>query len=156
MAELPAPYHVGIIVADLDVARARLTELLGVRWGPVIRLDAVEYRDADGNDIDLPTAMCYSSGDFSLELIEETPDTVWVRNPHSNLHHLGYWSERFEADSGELGDSMCPLEIAGRRGAHAPAVFTYQHDDVLGIRIELVDAATREAMAPMFEAESDG
>jgi hypothetical protein len=154
MPNLPAPYHVGIVVADLDAARARLTELLGVQWGPVIRLDAVEYRDAAGKDIELPTAMCYSAGDFSLELIEETPGTVWVRNPHSNLHHLGYWSERLEADSAQLG-GMCPLELAGRRGSDAPAVFTYQNDDVLGIRIELVDASDRDAMAALFQPESD-
>jgi hypothetical protein len=29
-------YHVGIVVPDLEAAQAPLTELLGVRWGPVM------------------------------------------------------------------------------------------------------------------------
>jgi hypothetical protein len=154
MAALPAPYHVGIVVEDLDDARARLTELVGVRWGPVIRLDAVEYRSASGEDIELPTAMCYSAGEFALELIEETPGTPWVRNEHSNLHHLGFWSDRFVEDGADLAGRACPLELAGRSGALAPATFAYHRDDVLGIRIELVDAAAREAMRPLFEPEA--
>ena len=43
-------YHVGIIVRDVAAAQARLTELLGVVWGPVVHLDGIDVRDAMGND----------------------------------------------------------------------------------------------------------
>ena len=49
--ELPAHFHVGIVVADLRAARVRLTEQLGVRWGPVMHLDAADYRDGRGRDL---------------------------------------------------------------------------------------------------------
>jgi catechol 2,3-dioxygenase-like lactoylglutathione lyase family enzyme len=154
--ELSPHFHVGIVVADLRAARARLTDQLGVRWGPVMHLDAVEYRDADGRDVELPTTMCYSTGDPCLELIEEVPGTVWVRNEHSNLHHLGAWSADLAGDSASLGAAGCPLQLCGRTGADAPTAFAYHRDDELGIRVELVDAGMRDAMAFLFTPDGAG
>ena len=37
-----------------------MTELLGVVWGPVLHLDAVDYQDGDGVDVVLPSTLCYS------------------------------------------------------------------------------------------------
>src|SRR5580700_9433823 len=95
-------YHVGIVVDDIEAASTRLTDLLGVTWGPIMSLDAVDYRDADGNDVSLPTTMRYSTGDPCLELILEVPGTVWVRNDSSNLHHVGFWVD-------SLGDQGASL-----------------------------------------------
>lgn len=153
MPTLPPHYHVGIIVTDLPAARTRLAELLGVVWGPVLHLDAADYRDGAGADLVLPTTLCYSTGQPCLELIEEVPGTVWVRNEHSNLHHIGVWTEDLVGDSATLNGAGCPLQISGREGDDAPRVFTYQRDDVLGIRIELVDAAIRDTMAFLFQPE---
>jgi hypothetical protein len=44
--------------------------------------------------------------------------------------------------------------LGGRPGASAPASFAYHRDDDLGIRIELVDAAMREAMAFLFRPDA--
>lgn len=152
---MPAPlvphYHVGIVVKDLEAAQAELTEQLGVTWGPVLRLDEVEYRTAAGEDIVLPTAMCYSVEAPHLELIQELPGSVWVCNEHSNLHHLGFWSDDLPGDSDRLSASGCPLEWAGRAGTEAPVTFTYQRGE-LGVRIEVVDGAMREALAGLFTA----
>ena len=122
-------YHVGIVVTDIAAAQARLSAMLGVTWGPVMRLDAVDYRDGAGNDVALPTTMCYSVGDPCLELIEEVPGSVWVRNAHSNLHHIGYWSDRWSATApacragaarsssaaGPVLRPLCPLPITATR-----------------------------------------
>jgi catechol 2,3-dioxygenase-like lactoylglutathione lyase family enzyme len=147
-------YHVGIVVDDIEAARVRLSGTLGVSWGPVLRLGSSAYRDGGGTDLELPTTMCYSTGTPCLELIEEVPGTPWVRNEHSNLHHVGFWSDHLEADSHELGAVGCPLQLCGRAGDDAPVSFAYHRDDHLGIRIELVDASMREAMAFLFEADT--
>jgi len=73
-------YHVGIVVTDIDAASAKLSELVGVTWGPIMHLEAVEYRDEKGDDVVLPTTMRYSTGTPCLELILEVPGSVWVRN----------------------------------------------------------------------------
>ncbi len=146
-------YHVGIIVPDVAEARARFTELLGVTWGPVMHLDTVPYRDGAGNDLELPTTMCYSTGDPCLELVQEVPGTVWARNDHSNLHHIGYWSDQLAAQSRELAAVGCPLQLCGRAGEDVPVSFTYHRDDDLGVRIELVDASMRDTMNFLFQPD---
>jgi len=155
MPVLPPHYHVGIVVADITTARARLGQLLGVRWGPVMHLDEVSYRDRAGTDLVLPTTMCYSTGDPCLELIQEVPDTVWVRNEHSNLHHIGFWTEQLLGDDSALAEAGCPLQLCGRDGEAAPVSFAYHREDSLGVRVELVDASMREAMSFLFRPDAD-
>jgi glyoxalase/bleomycin resistance protein/dioxygenase superfamily protein len=145
-------YHVGIVVPDIGAAQVELSDQLGVTWGPVLRLDAVDYRDGSGEDIVLPTAMCYSVESPHLELIEEVPGSVWVRNEHSNLHHIGFWSDDLPHDSARLAGSGCPLQLCGRAGLQAPVSFAYHRND-LGVRVEVVDATMREAMAFLFQRD---
>jgi hypothetical protein len=153
MQKLGSHYHVGVIVADIHAARARLRELLGVQWGPVMHLDQVSYRDGSGADLTLPTTMCYSTGDPCMELIQEVPGTIWVRNEHSNLHHVGFWTDDFRVSSGELTAVGCPLQLCGRDEHAAPVSFAYHRDDELGVRFELVDASMREAMDFLFRPD---
>ncbi len=149
----PGPlYHVGIVVPDVSAAQTAFTEQLGVTWGPVLRLDAVEYRDGAGQDVLLPTTMCYSVDGPHLELIQEVAGSIWVRNEHSNLHHIGLWSDDLTADGSDLTGAGCPLQLCGRSGAEAPVSFAYHRND-LGVRIELVDAALRETMGFLFEPD---
>src|ERR1700693_85229 len=135
-------FHVGIVVPDLQAARARLADLLGVGWGPIIESDAIELRDGVGNDLVLPNKICYSTATPYLELIEEVPGSEWECNEYSNLHHLGFWSGALVADSGHLSTAQCPLTFCGRESGHAPSMWAY-HQDPLGVRVELVDAALR-------------
>ncbi len=146
-------YHVGIVVTDIEAANAKLSDLLDITWGPVMHLDATEYRDQAGNDVVLPTTIRYSTGVPCLELILEVPGSVWVRNAASNLHHVGYWSDSLGDQSGAFNAAGCPLQLCGRAGTVAPVSFAYHRDDELGIRIELVDASMRDGMQFLFEPE---
>jgi Glyoxalase/Bleomycin resistance protein/Dioxygenase superfamily len=146
-------YHVGIIVTDIEAASTRLSDLLGITWGPVMRFDAVDYRDGSGSDLVLPTTMRYSTGDPCLELILEVPGSIWVRNEVSNLHHVGFWVDGLGDRSAALNASGCPLQLCGRSGEHVPVSFSYHRDEELGIRMELVDSSMRDTMAFLFEPE---
>ena len=148
-APLVPHYHVGIVVPELAAAQHGLTAQLGVTWGPVLRLDAAEVRDADRRDLVLPTAFCYSVEGPHLELIEEVPGSVWSCNEHSNLHHIGFWSDDLPAASAGLTAAGCPLQLCGRAGTAAPASWAY-HRNELGVRVEIVDAGLRDAMAFLF------
>jgi hypothetical protein len=139
-------YHVGIVVPDVEAAMAHFTELVGIEWGPVVETEAFDVRDADGNDLTLPNKLCYSTAPPYLELVQELPGSVWVCNEHSNLHHIGYWTDALPADSGAFSATQCPLEICGREQARVPVNFAY-HRDPLAVRFELVDIA----MKPMME-----
>lgn len=137
-------YHVGIVVPDLEVASARLSDILGVEWGPIME-SSLELRNGDGTDVVVPNRARYSTQPPHLELIEETPGTVWVCNPYSNLHHIGFFSDDLRANARTLSSLRCPLEVMGRDGDRAPVTFTYHHDE-LGVRIEHVDASLREGL----------
>jgi Glyoxalase/Bleomycin resistance protein/Dioxygenase superfamily len=144
-------FHVGIVVPDLDVGLARLAELLGVQWGPIIEND-IQVRDGDGQDLLLPNRICYSTGAPYLEVIQEVPGSPWVCNEHSNLHHIGFFSDALVAESRELSAAACPLELLDGHGNAPPSKFTY-HRDPLGVRVELVNADLRGVMEQfMFRA----
>lgn len=138
-------YHVGIVVQDIEAASLRLSALLGCEWGPIMESE-LDVRDGDGNDLVLPNRARYSVQAPHLELIEEKPGTVWVRNPYSNLHHIGFFTDELSREDRALQSLLCPLEIMGRSGHSAPITFTYHRDDDLGVRIEHVDRALREGL----------
>jgi catechol 2,3-dioxygenase-like lactoylglutathione lyase family enzyme len=137
-------YHVGIVVPDVDAARERLTELLGIAWGPVVETK-VQVQDGQGLPSDVQLKMCYSTEAPYLELIEERAGSPWVCNPHSNLHHIGYFSDSLGADSEGLRAAGCPLDITRRDDAADQTGWVY-HRDTLGIRFELVASADRPMM----------
>jgi hypothetical protein len=137
-------FHVGVVVPDLELGRARLTELLGVEWGPIVAND-IEVRDGDGNDLVVPNRICYSTQPPYFELIQEVPGTPWVCSEHSNIHHVGFFSETLAVDADALSAAACPLELIDGHGGAPPAAFTY-HRDPLGVRIELVNADLRGPM----------
>lgn len=140
-------FHVGIVVPDLEAARARFTELLGLEWGP--RYDGeVEVRDGAGNDLVITNRAYYSTGAPYLELIEGRAGSPWECNDFSNLHHLGFFVDDLGAESAALSSLQCPLQLSGRDGATAPLLFTY-HGDALGVRLEYVDAALRPLIAEL-------
>jgi catechol 2,3-dioxygenase-like lactoylglutathione lyase family enzyme len=144
-------YHVGIVVPDVEAAQAHLADLLGITWGPVLEVDAFDVRafdegGGDGNDLVFPNTLCYSTEPPYLELVLEVPGSVWECNEHSNLHHIGVWTDTLPADSARYTDLRCPLQLCGRDADGSLQQFAY-HRDPLGVRIELVDVA----MKPMME-----
>ncbi len=151
MALLGRLYHVGIVVPDVEAAKSHLSDLLGITWGPVLHVDAYDVRafdegGGDGTDLVFPNTLCYSTEPPHLELVEEVPGSVWECNEHSNLHHIGVWTDALPADSARYTELRCPLQLCGHDADTAPIQFAY-HRDPLGVRIELVDAA----MKPMME-----
>lgn len=155
MSDHRTHFHVGIIVEELESARRRLTELVGVTWGPIMRVPAIDVRDEHGNDIQLPSNICYSAGDPAIELIEEVPGSVWVRNPHSNLHHIGFWSGDLGVETAALTGSGCPVQLCGRSGSLAPAGWAYHGVPDLGVRIEMLDQSMQEMMGFLFRPDQN-
>lgn len=136
-------FHVGIVVPNLESATERFTELLDVTWGPIVEYEQMQLRAGDGTDLVVPSRLCYSTEAPYLELIQEAAGSPWVCNEHSNLHHIGYFSDDLTASTGAFEQARCPLEFAGRIDDVAPATFTVHHDP-LGVRIEHLDVAMRK------------
>jgi catechol 2,3-dioxygenase-like lactoylglutathione lyase family enzyme len=138
----PPVYHVGIVVSDLEAAKIHLTELLGITWGNNMDIEVNAARDRDGNDVEVPFFLCYSREAPHIELIQEVPGTVWECNEHSNLHHIGFWSDSLVDDVTSFVAARCPLQLSGRDGDNAPVQSAY-HRDPLGFTVELVDLSNQ-------------
>lgn len=144
MAELAlqeAPYHVGIVVDDLEATMAAHTVAMGSEWASVQAL-TVELCDAEGCT-STPVRMTYTrQGPTYVELIEAVPGTVWTAS--EGVHHLGVWCDDVDAESRRLeAEGFAPLAWArGRDGKRA--WFAYHSVPGLG-RLELVDRRSRPA-----------
>lgn len=144
-------FHIGIVVPEMSDAMQRLSSLIGIRWGPLIESDT-SVADGAGDISLVHLKSVYSTNGPTIELTEAVPDTIWACNPHSNIHHIGFWSGALAATSEGLRSAGCPLELSGWDPGQAERnVFSY-HQDVLGVRVELVDAALRPVMASMWES----
>jgi hypothetical protein len=143
-------YHVGIVVPSLEDGQAHFADLFGVRWAPVIETPTA-VRMADGSVATVDLRLVYSIDAPHLELVEAVPGSVWDLNPHSNIHHIGFWSDDLGADGTRLHGSGCPLEVMGDSGGSEPLFWAY-HKDRLGVRVELVDGALRAPMESGWDA----
>ena len=137
-------FHVGLVVADIELAMKAIGENLGIAWAPVqnrtqrVRTGAGEVREE-------PIVFTYSSdGPPHVELIQSTPESVWQVTPEGCLHHIGAFADDVTVAPGP-GIS---LEFGGGRG-EKPAGFAY-YVSAGGFRVELVDGSRREQFQEWF------
>jgi hypothetical protein len=140
-------FHTGIVVADLDPALSRLTELLGLGWGAEVSV-AVPVRFPSGEQ-EVDIRFRYSTSEPRLELIEAVPDTLWTPVGESGLHHIGCWSDDLAADTGHLLAKGYRVEAEGLddSGSVAWAYF----GTTSGPRIELIDRSLEPGIRLLFE-----
>jgi len=141
-------FHVGIIVPRLEDALQRFNETLGVIWGPIIEGEA-PFLDGEGSTRTIRLRYSYSCEAPHLELIEEVPDTPWVCNPISNLHHIGFFADDVDSQSDELTGVGCPFEFGSRSAGSGPMMFAYHRDD-LAVRFEFVSETRRSDIDEVY------
>src|SRR4051812_34739717 len=102
-------------------------------WGPIIEREPVDVGDESGSVVDAPFKLCYSTAQPYVELIEEIPGSEWECNEYSNLHHIGFWTDSVDADSGRWSAARCPLSLS--RAVDGEKQMAYHR--ALGVRLEL-------------------
>ena len=134
MAIAGPPYHVAVVVADLDRAMGELGELLGVTWHDPFGGEG--YQLLHGVQVEATSRVTYSrEGPPYLELLQQCSGTVWAE---TGLHHIGIWVDDFKAESARFAEKGAPLEAVGVTADGAWTAGCY-HRTGDGIRIELVD-----------------
>lgn len=129
-------YHVGIVVPDLDRAKAEFAELFGYEWASELAFPT-PVTFADGAEETLDLRLVYSRNQPRVELVQSIGRAPWVPSD-SGVHHVGYWSDDVDADSAALAALGYEREVSG-------GVFAY-HRSPAGARIELVHRSVQEAM----------
>jgi hypothetical protein len=138
-------WHTGVVVDDLDAAKAELGAQLGVTWfegGGEVRL-----RTDDGTRT-VRTAYALSmQGPHHVELCRAVAGTFWTAAPPGHAHHLGYWTEDVAAASASLSQRGMPLVGSVSFDDDSPPVCAY-HRAANGLYVEVVGTALRRLLLP--------
>ncbi|WP_419918195.1 VOC family protein [Candidatus Poriferisocius sp.] len=140
-------YHFGMVVPDLDAAMAEWSAVHGMDWAGVQHREFM-VRQPNGV-VQADFRFTYSiAGPPHIEFISATPGTVWDPSTAGGIHHLGYWSHDLVADARRLADAGYECLASYDNPDHPdgrPLGFTYHWLPTTGLRVELVDAARRQA-----------
>jgi catechol 2,3-dioxygenase-like lactoylglutathione lyase family enzyme len=133
-------YHVGILVTDIEAAKAHFAALLGLTFGEtrVVALKDVEDHGVV-TDVDLPVAYSVEGPPF-LELIEAREGGTWGIQHGEGLHHVGVWQDDLAERVAELLAAGHAAECVVRRpdGTMMATYLDVEHPHVHGTRLELV------------------
>jgi hypothetical protein len=125
-----AYFHVGILVSDVEAARADFAAKLGLEFEPVH-----SQQIATGET----TRFCYSlAGPPYLELVEMTGTGSWSPEQPEGLHHLGVCDPGVPARCAVFGERV---ELIAPGADGAPLVVLTPPEALHGVRVEYFDAA---------------
>jgi catechol 2,3-dioxygenase-like lactoylglutathione lyase family enzyme len=128
-------FHIGILVRDVEAARADFTARLGVEFEPVH-----SQQIATGET----TRFCYSlQGPPYLELCEMTGTGSWSPEQPEGFHHIGVADQDVAARCTLFGNEV-DLIAPGDNGV--PRVVLTRPETLHGVRVEYFD----EKVAEMF------
>jgi Glyoxalase/Bleomycin resistance protein/Dioxygenase superfamily len=140
-------YHTGIIVDEVEAAKAEYSDLMGVTWGAQGSVE-MPILLPDGPKMVTFEYAYTTAGPHRLELVAPIPGTLWAVHGNGHAHHLGYWCGDVAATSAELARRGHPLRVkVGVSEPDEPAGIVI-HQARSGVYIELVDVALRSAMFP--------
>jgi hypothetical protein len=122
------PFQLGLLVQDIEAARAELEQALGITWGPLSEVTMGQW----------PIRMCFSTeGPPFLELIEGPAGSPWDSTTGSRLDHIGFWVNDLDRaiEAGE--QNGLTISQDGRPDGWPEA---YLQTRASGLRIEYLDA----------------
>ena len=136
MTLVKQPFHVGLVVENVETSMDELTRALGVSWGRIQR-KTLTMESTRGT---APVSVCYAysvDGPPYLELIERRDGSVFDT---VGLHHIGVWTDDPASESARLDDMGWPREsvIITGEGGWGGGLF---HTGPAALRLELVDIA---------------
>ena len=143
---LPADlFHTGVVVDDLDAAKAELGARLGLTWSEG-GADVVLITDEGTRTAASAYAMS-REGPHHLELCQSVPGTVWTATAPGQAHHLGYWVDDVAAASAALADQGAPAVACVTVAEGRPPMCAY-HRTLSGLLVEVVNRKMRSFLLP--------
>jgi catechol 2,3-dioxygenase-like lactoylglutathione lyase family enzyme len=138
-------FHVGILVKDVESARADFTAKLGLEF------EAVRSQPLATGET---TRFCYSlQGPPYLELVEMTGTGSWSPDQPEGFHHLGSSDPGVPARCTAFGDGV-DLIAPGADGS--PLVALTPPEALHGVRVEYFDAAIAASFLGYLRSRTAG
>lgn len=118
-------FHMGIRVADIEVASEELSSSMGISWTPVVHIPMKAWVPGEGyRDFDLD--MSHSvEGPIHIELLHGPAGSVWDAGLGAGIHHIGVWVEDVTSTNQALVDAGWTVELAGQAPEEGYGYFTY-------------------------------
>ena len=145
MIDLTSPFHIGVVVANLEEAMGLYSAGTGLIWHSVQSMD-VELL-VEGRVTPMSVRFNYSvEGPVQLELCEGPIGSFWDAGAYGGIQHIGYWTEDLLGDLDTLADAGWTIRCTGADPDGGPTGFSYLMGPDKQL-IELVDVAMR----PQFD-----
>jgi hypothetical protein len=95
---VPPPWHIGLLVSDIDQAVVELADSLGTSFTPTATVHFERVEDPEPRSIDIRVSFSRGPGP-QLEVIEDVAGVgiYSIRSHGPGLHHLGYWEDQIDA-----------------------------------------------------------
>lgn len=153
MSDAQVPYHVGIVVPDIQQAAASFAALLGYEFNEPARLPMADLDDRlAGTRGPSEVHVTYSrTGPLRIELIEAAGDGVYAPALAGGVHHVGVWESDPEQRLARLEAEGAVVEAVLRGTDGTISVFYVRPADSADVRVEYVNAAQRERLERWFE-----
>ena len=137
MPLITPPYHITLVVADVEAAKEDLGRVLGLSWGKTQNRRVTTDSPARGVK---EIVVCYAyslNGPPYLELVQQVPDSIFAE---LGLHHIGIWCSDFVEESARLEAEGWPRECVNvtPEGEWMSGLF---HRGPSGLRVEVIDIA---------------
>ena len=144
--------HAGLIVQSLRDAEQLLGSWLGYGFAG-LGDGKVPVRFENGlRETHLTTAWSSPPG---IELILNSPGSIWTSEEPIHLHHLAYWVDDLAETSRRLESEGLPLELFFDDGSRTLTRWAY-HRQPDGLRIELISNSIRDRLETQLTRSASG
>ena len=138
-------FHVGILVRDVEAARADFAARLGMEFEPVH-----SQKIATGET----TRFCYSlQGPPYIELVEMTGTGSWSPEQPEGFHHIGVCDPSVPARCTAFGNRV---QVIAPGDDGSPRVLLTPPEALHGVRVEYFDAAVGTQLLTYLRGERRG
>jgi quinol monooxygenase YgiN len=138
-------FHIGVIVEDLAQAVIRFSEVLGVKFTEPATFHIPCLEDPDPHPFDLVAAFSMTAPPH-YELIQAQGDGICSIENANRLLYFAVWETDMANRMKELERQGIGLDATFRRDRSSPPFAMITKPDLLGVRIEYVDATAEHAI----------
>jgi hypothetical protein len=138
VAPVPATpiFHVGILVQDMDDAKAGLAQILGITFAETLTFPVTFEHEGRRRTSEVKSAFSNEGPPF-VELVESLDDDWILGAGNAGLHHLGAWAPTLEEGLERLASNGVRPEYRAYRASGLQSGAFLSAEQACGTRLEL-------------------
>ncbi len=154
MFDLQRAFHIGVAVADLDLAMHRMGAELNLQWAPVRRFDPLPFWTPQQGLHEVSVSATYSrQGPLHLELVQGT-GTFYAPGGQTQARHVGVWVEDLPAEADRLVRAGWQVLAAGDAPASGYGAICYTCAPDGSLLVELVSTVLEPVISAWIRGEA--